>query len=92
VHLLSLRPDQAVSAIYVFLFVGGGGGVLISAGICCQVGGCSVSDISGYGLVETAGLPMRLPSSSASSSFSLIQPQGYLGLTIVAHKYPIVSV
>jgi hypothetical protein len=38
--------------------------------------------------VETAGLPMRLPFSSASSSLSLIQPQGspasvhWLGVSI----------
>jgi hypothetical protein len=30
------------------------------------------------GLVETAGLPMGLPSSSASSILPLIQPQGSL--------------
>jgi hypothetical protein len=32
----------------------------------------------GSGLVETAGLPMGLPSFSVSSSLSLIQPQGSL--------------
>jgi hypothetical protein len=32
----------------------------------------------GSRLVETVGLPMGLPSSSASSSLSLTQPQGSL--------------
>jgi hypothetical protein len=46
--------------------------------ICCLVGG-SVSDISqGSRLVESAGLPLGSPYSSASSSLSLIQPQGSL--------------
>jgi hypothetical protein len=49
---------------------------LISAGVCCLVGG-SVSKRSwGSRSVKTAGLPIGFPSSSASSSFSLIQPQG----------------
>jgi hypothetical protein len=34
--------------------------------------------VQGSGLVETAALPMGLPSSSTSSSFSLVQPQGSL--------------
>ena len=47
----------------------------MSAIICCLDGG-SVSERSQDSrLVETAGLPMRSPSSSASSIFSLIQPQ-----------------
>jgi hypothetical protein len=61
---------------------------LISAGVCCLVGG-SVSERSqGSRLIETAGLPMGSPSSSASSSLSLIQPQGpwtsdqWLGVSI----------
>jgi hypothetical protein len=46
-----------------------------SAAICYLLSG-SVSERSqGSGIVETAGLPMELPSSS-SSSLSLIQPQG----------------
>ena len=53
-------------------------GGLISAGVCCLVGG-SVSERSqGSRLVETAGLPIGLPSSPASSSFNqwidLIKP------------------
>jgi hypothetical protein len=49
-----------------------GRGCIISAGICCLVGG-SVSERSReFRLVETAGLPMGSPSSSASLSFSLI--------------------
>jgi hypothetical protein len=43
---------------------------------CCLVGG-SVSERSQWSrLVETDGLPMGPPFSSASSSLSLIQPQG----------------
>ena len=48
----------------------------IWAGICCLVGG-SVSERSqGSRLAKTAGLPVGSASSSASSSFSLVQPQG----------------
>jgi hypothetical protein len=37
-----------------------------------------VSEVSqGSRLVDTAGLPMGLPSSSASCSFPLIQQQGF---------------
>jgi hypothetical protein len=61
VHLLSLRPDQAV--LYC-IFVGG----LISAGLCCLVGG-SVSERSpGARSFEITGLnieptpPQLLPS------------------------------
>ena len=63
VHLLSLRPDQAVLCC---ICVRG----LISASVCCLVGS------QGSRLVETADLPMGLPSSSTSSSLSVIQPQG----------------
>ena len=59
--LLSLRPDQAVLNCNV--------GSVIAAGVCCLIGG-SVSER----LVEISGLPMS--SSSASSSLSLIHPQG----------------
>ena len=53
-HLLSLRPDQTVLCCIC-------GGGLISANVCCLVGG-SVSERSwGSKLVETAGLPMRSP-------------------------------
>ena len=48
----------------------------VPARVCCLVDG-SVSERSlGSRLVETAGLPMGLPSSSASSSLSLMQPHG----------------
>jgi hypothetical protein len=71
VLLLSLRPDQAVLCC---ICVRG----LISAGVCCLVGG-SVSERSwGSRLVEAASLSIWSPSSSASSGFSLIQPQGSL--------------
>jgi hypothetical protein len=48
----------------------------MSAGVCCLVGG-SVSERSqGSRLIETAGPLTGSPSSSASSSFPLIQQQG----------------
>jgi hypothetical protein len=51
---------------------------LITAGVCCLVGG-SVSEQSCWSrLIETADLSTGSPSSSASSSFTLIQPQGSL--------------
>ena len=60
--LLSLRPDQQFSAVYV----SGDSYQLVYVGD-------SVFGISqGSRLVEIAGLPMGLPSSLASSSFSLI--------------------
>jgi hypothetical protein len=49
--------------------------VLISAGVCCLVGGPVFERFQGSRLIETAGSPTGSPSSSASSSFSLIQPQ-----------------
>jgi hypothetical protein len=67
--LLPLRTDQTVLC---YIHVWGLG----SAPVCCLVSG-SVSERSpGCRLVETAGLPMGLHSSSASSSLSLIQPKG----------------
>ena len=66
VHLLPLRPDQAVLC---YICVGGLG----PAHVCCLVG----SSVSGSSLrsrlVENAGLPMGSLSLSASSSLSLIQ-------------------
>jgi len=44
--------------------------------VSCLVGGSESKRSQGPRFVETAGLPMRSPSSSTSSSFSLIQPQG----------------
>jgi len=38
--------------------------------------------------VETAGLPMGPPSPSASSSFSLIQPQGFSGDLLCVVQWP----
>ena len=46
------------------------------AGVCCLVGGPVSERCWGSRLIETAGLPAGLASSSASYSFSLIQSQG----------------
>ena len=79
--LLSLRPDPAVLC---YIYVGG----LISAGVWFLVDGSGFERSQGSRLVETAGLPMESLSSSASSSFSLIQSQGspasvyWLGVSI----------
>jgi hypothetical protein len=51
---------------------------LISAGICCLVGGSVSERFLRSRLPETAGLPIQSPSFLASSSFSLIQAQGSL--------------
>jgi hypothetical protein len=68
VHILSLRPDQTVLCC---IYARG----LISACVYCLVGG-SVSERSlGSRSVETAGLPIGMSSSSASSRFSPIQSQ-----------------
>ena len=48
---------------------------LISAGVCCLVGGSEFERSCGSRLIETAGHPTVSPSSSASFSFPLIQPQ-----------------
>jgi hypothetical protein len=65
------RPPHSLGPGSPLLYIG-----LISAGVCCLAGNL-VSEISRESrLVETTGLPMRLPYSSASSYFSLIQPQG----------------
>jgi len=66
VHFLSLSPDQAVLCCICVRS-------LISAGVCSLVGG-SVSERSQGS--RSVDLPMGLPSSSASSSFSPVQPQG----------------
>jgi hypothetical protein len=69
VHLLWLNPD-----LEVLCCICSGG--LLSAGVCCLVGG-PVSERSwGSRIIETAGPPTGSPSSSASSGLSLIQPQG----------------
>ena len=54
------------------------GNRIISAGVCCLVGGPVSESSQGFRLVETAGLPMGSPSSTTSSSLSLVQPQGSL--------------
>jgi hypothetical protein len=48
----------------------------MSAGVFCLVGGSMSERSQGTRFIETAGLPIGLHSSSASSSFSLIQSQG----------------
>jgi hypothetical protein len=68
VHLLSPSPDQAVLC---WICVGG----LISTDLRCLVGDSVFERFWGSRLVETAGPPMRLPSSSSSSPFP-IQSQG----------------
>jgi hypothetical protein len=49
---------------------------IIIAGVCCLVGGPVSERFGGSRLIETADPPTGSPSSSTSSRFSLIQPQG----------------
>jgi hypothetical protein len=49
--------------------------LLYVASVCCLVGGTMSERSQGSWLVKTAGLPMGPPSSLASCSLSLIQPQ-----------------
>jgi hypothetical protein len=56
-------------AVLCCMCVGG----LISAGVCYLFGGPVFERSRGSRLIETAGPPTQLPSSSASYSFSLIQ-------------------
>jgi hypothetical protein len=51
-------------------------GNLISTDLCCLVGGPVFERYKGSRLIETASFPTELPSSSASSSFFIIQLQG----------------
>lgn len=67
-HLLSLRPGQAVLCCMCVQS-------LISANICCLVGGSVFEGSQRFRLSEIAGLLMGLPTSSASSSLSLVQAQ-----------------
>jgi hypothetical protein len=60
------RPGSVLCCICVRDF--------ISDGVCCLVGGPVFEKSQGFRLIETAGPPTGPPSSSASSSFSLIQP------------------
>jgi hypothetical protein len=69
-HLLRLIPDVAVLCICVE--------GLIAAGVCCLVGDPMPRRFWGSRLIETTVLT-GLTSSLASSSFSLIQPQGSAG-------------
>jgi hypothetical protein len=66
--LLLLRPDQAVLCCICV-------GDLWPAHVCCLVGGSMSEKSQGSALIGISGLPMGSPSSSASSSLSLIQPQ-----------------
>ena len=69
VYLLPLRPDEAILCC---MCVGG----LLPASVCCLVG-VSLSERSCTSMfVKTAVFPVGWPSSSTSSSLSLIQPQG----------------
>ena len=70
-YLLTLKPDQAV--LYCICVRG-----LVSASICSLVGGSVSKGTWKSRLVETDDCPMGLPSSSTTSSLSLIQPQGSL--------------
>ena len=65
-------------AVIYYMCVGG----LISAGVYCLVGGPVFERSQESRLIENAGPPTRLPSSSASSSFLLIQSQGQELLSI----------
>jgi hypothetical protein len=56
-----MNPDQAVLCCMSF-------GSLISAGVCCLFGGPVFERYQGFRLIETAGPPIRSPSSSASFS------------------------
>jgi hypothetical protein len=68
-HLLPLMPDQPVLCCICV-------GDLLPASVCYWlVAQCLRELRQGSRLVEMAGLPMGLPSSSTSSSLSLIQPQ-----------------
>ena len=68
-HLPSLSQVQAV----LCSLCGRGHG---AAHVCCLLGSSARSQVSGF--FETAGLPMGLLCSSASSNLSLIQLQGSL--------------
>ena len=57
----------------------------MSAGVCCLVGGPVSERSQGSRLVETAGIPMGLPSSSAFSSFSTTGVPGFC--TLIGCKY-----
>jgi hypothetical protein len=48
----------------------------MSTGICCLVGNPVSERFCQYRLIESAGPPTGLPSVSASSTFSLVQPLG----------------
>jgi hypothetical protein len=52
-------------------------------GYCMLPGGLVSERSQGYMLVETAGLSIGLPSSLASSSFSIIQPQGFPNFSLM---------
>ena len=70
-HLLPLRPEQE----YVCCI---GVGDLSPVPECCLVGGSVFERSQESRLVETAGLPMGSPTSSASSRLSPIQALGSL--------------
>jgi hypothetical protein len=80
VHLHLLNPDPAV---FCCICVGG----LISAGACYLVHDPFYERSQGSRLTETAGPSTVLPFASASSSSSLIQPQGLGASVIVVFLY-----
>jgi hypothetical protein len=59
--LFPLRTDPAILCCICVVS-------LRPAHVCCLVGGSVFERCQGSGLVKTAGLPVGLPSSSASSS------------------------
>lgn len=69
VHLLWQNPDPGGHCYSCVR-------VLISAGVCCLAANPVSERYKGSRLIEIAGLPPELSSSSASSSFFLIQPEG----------------
>jgi hypothetical protein len=69
---VSLLPIRLFQKVLCYICVEG----YRPASICCMVGDSMSERSQGSRLVETAGLPMGLASSSPSSSLFLIQPQG----------------
>jgi hypothetical protein len=73
VRCIFFHWDQTRQSSDVYMLWG-----LESAPVCCLVGGSISVRSQGSRLVETVALTLGLPSCSASSSFSLIQPKGSL--------------
>jgi hypothetical protein len=73
-HLLVNTDPEVLHCMYV--------GGLISAGVCCLVGGPVFERSQGSRLIETAGPPTGLPFSSASFSLPQFNNRGQLLLSI----------